>query len=61
MRVKKPFVCLFCSKNFRAKAAAKRHSCESKEAAERRLGVPLAVYDAVQRAIEIEYENEKGR
>jgi hypothetical protein len=57
----KPYTCLFCGKNFRTRPRAKKHSCSQKQEAEKRLGVKLATYDALQRFIEIEAENEKGR
>jgi formate-dependent phosphoribosylglycinamide formyltransferase (GAR transformylase) len=45
--------CLFCEKSL-SKAAAKLHTCPDKRAAERRMGVELATYDAVQFAVEKE-------
>ena len=61
MKAKKLFVCLFCDKNFRSKAVAKKHSCSQKQEAEKRIGADLTTYDAVQRAIEIENEvNQKS-
>jgi hypothetical protein len=51
MKVKQPFVCLFCDKPFSTRVRAKKHDCETKRAAEKRLGAKLAVYDAVQYTI----------
>jgi hypothetical protein len=45
--------CLFCDSKM-SKKSAKKHTCPDKQAAERRLGAPLAVYDALELAIEKE-------
>jgi len=47
----KKVVCLFCDVKV-TKKAARKHSCPEKQATERRLGAPLAVYDAVEHSIE---------
>ncbi len=43
--------CLFCEEKM-SKKLAKQHTCPHKQGAERRLGARLAVYDALELAIE---------
>ena len=49
-----PFCCLWCSKEFFIKQAAVEHCCDAKRASEQRIGVRLATFDPISRAIEIE-------
>jgi hypothetical protein len=57
MKIRK-VTCLFCEVKM-TKKSAKSHSCETKEAAELRLGAPLATYDPIVHAIAEEREREQ--